>query len=156
MGSNLVYVVPPCLRRVGHVFNDRNTYCVICGWVPRGFPHPDNRPSGSGKKKGFNGSAQRRAATARAVKKYGSWCHYCTIYLEEETITIDHVIPLAVGGPHEDHNFRPCCKPCNHAKGEMSEGEFRVTVFLIERQKWVGRMRAREIDRQEQLPPLVD
>jgi 5-methylcytosine-specific restriction endonuclease McrA len=31
--------------------------------------------------------------------------------------TVDHVIPLVLGGPHCLSNLRPACGPCNSSKG---------------------------------------
>lgn len=30
---------------------------------------------------------------------------------------LDHIIPLALGGPHHDLNLIPACRPCNETKG---------------------------------------
>lgn len=145
MGSELVYVTPPCLRAKGHLFDEAtNSYCVVCGFIPKALPHSDAAPPAPVQKsKGFNGSAQRGAATRRVVKLQGRWCQYCTVVLVEETTTIDHVIPLVSGGAHTEANWVICCVPCNRAKGEMSEDEFRASPFLLARQKMVALVRAR-------------
>lgn len=44
---------------------------------------------------------------------WGNRCWMCGGPYEEA----DHVIPLALGGPHCLANLRPACKSCNSAKG---------------------------------------
>lgn len=89
------------------------------------------------KHKGFNGSAQRGAATRRVSARDGDRCSYCMLFLIGEAITIDHVIPLVSGGPHNIGNFVIACSPCNQAKGETSEVDFRASPFLLARRKMI-------------------
>lgn len=67
---------------------------------------------------------ERRAAHRRA----GSWsCHYCEKWFtkqERRTITIDHVIPKALGGPNHAWNQVLCCPYCNIKKGDSTYEEF--------------------------------
>jgi hypothetical protein len=46
-------------------------------------------------------------------KAFGGRCAYCG---ESEAKTVDHVQPLATGGPHRLNNMVPCCKRCNPSK----------------------------------------
>lgn len=67
--------------------------------------------------------AKRRARTVgdlapadwqRLCDLWGT-CAYCNEPLDRPTM--DHVIPLASGGPHNLSNVVPACKPCNSRKG---------------------------------------
>lgn len=55
---------------------------------------------------------------AAVVERHGMWCYLC-----EQDITtladlhLDHVIPLALGGPHTEDNLRPAHALCNQRKG---------------------------------------
>ncbi|MFF5449221.1 HNH endonuclease [Streptomyces sp. NPDC012888] len=42
-------------------------------------------------------------------------CVYCE---DAESEVMDHVIPLAKGGPHHWKNLVPACTPCNESKGD--------------------------------------
>lgn len=57
--------------------------------------------------------ALRATAYQRATVK-GPECAYC---LTPNPTTIDHVIPLALGGTDDEDNRVPCCFVCNAAKG---------------------------------------
>ena len=43
-------------------------------------------------------------------------CHYCQKKIALNELTMDHVIPLALGGRSVKSNLVPCCKNCNNAK----------------------------------------
>lgn len=59
--------------------------------------------------------AQLRAA-------YGGACAYC----DGTATTIDHVIPLAQGGPHLITNLVPACGRCNFQKGNRTPDQWRA------------------------------
>ena len=44
-------------------------------------------------------------------------CQYCGEVFESEDLTLDHVIPRAMGGKTTWENSVTACKPCNHKKG---------------------------------------
>ena len=43
-------------------------------------------------------------------------CVYCGVECRAEDLTIDHMIPLALGGLDEMTNCVTCCRACNHRK----------------------------------------
>lgn len=45
-------------------------------------------------------------------------CHHCCVYCGRvDDLTLDHVIPIAKGGPHTEDNLVIACKKCNCKKG---------------------------------------
>lgn len=50
----------------------------------------------------------------RLVHRFRDCCAYCGA--RPETMQMDHVIPLALGGRHAIGNVLPACPPCNHSK----------------------------------------
>jgi 5-methylcytosine-specific restriction endonuclease McrA len=50
---------------------------------------------------------------AQRMAFWGNQCWMCGGPFEE----VDHVIPIALGGPHCLSNLRPACKSCNSSKG---------------------------------------
>jgi 5-methylcytosine-specific restriction endonuclease McrA len=71
--------------------------------------------------------AMRRAVLKRAtqiepirhaviVERDGPICHLCLGHVEPADISIDHIIPLARGGPHRYENLAVSHWDCNHRK----------------------------------------
>lgn len=50
-----------------------------------------------------------------------SWpfCFYCWTKLDFDTATIDHLLPVSMGGRDIRENFVLACEPCNRAKGNL-------------------------------------
>lgn len=44
-------------------------------------------------------------------------CYWCKCHLEDETATVDHVIPLSRGGLDNDNNRVLACESCNNKRG---------------------------------------
>jgi len=73
-----------------------------------------------------NGCHNRRARMSGAGITPDQWrtivsnqdrrCYWCRHKFGEAKLTIDHVIPLSLGGPHERANIVAACKPCNSSK----------------------------------------
>lgn len=52
-------------------------------------------------------------------------CPYCQAALPETDFTVDHVIPVAEGGPTKADNLVVACRPCNSSKGARHPDEWR-------------------------------
>ena len=52
------------------------------------------------------------------------FCRYCNKELTTWNISVDHYIPLHVGGAHSIENFRFCCKRCNYYKMGLMPDEW--------------------------------
>lgn len=78
-------------------------------------------------------SSQRRRARKRNVIIGPPWeraevflagygiCQLCGLELNPERWHEDHIVPLALGGPHSRTNVQPACPPCNQSKGDRLE-----------------------------------
>lgn len=64
--------------------------------------------------------------TRTAVARAQNWlCAYCGRGMKKEGgrtdcprgVTLDHVLPLALGGTDDPANLVACCYECNHRKG---------------------------------------
>jgi 5-methylcytosine-specific restriction endonuclease McrA len=70
----------------------------------------------------------------RAVLREVAWvmqgkrCAYCRDPLELKDATADHLHPADKGGTTTPENIAAACRPCNRAKGAMSEGRFRKLI----------------------------
>lgn len=62
--------------------------------------------------------AKRLRVRNRLLKRAKCRCAYCARPLTILTMTIDHVIPKALGGTGAQHNLRCACWDCNQAKAD--------------------------------------
>lgn len=67
-------------------------------------------------------STQRKRLLARC-KARNAPCAYCH---QRAATTLDHVIPLVLGGTNFEGNLAPSCKCCNSSKGARLTMEWRV------------------------------
>ena len=49
-----------------------------------------------------------------------SSCHYCRRCFLVLELTIEHLVPLSLGGGNEDSNITLACGPCNHSRGKQT------------------------------------
>ena len=59
------------------------------------------------------------------VERYQGRCAYRG---EFGPLEVDHRIPLSRGGTNSIDNVLPACRPCNAAKGQLTEAEFRARL----------------------------
>ncbi len=52
-------------------------------------------------------------------KKSQGICYYCRQPFPPQTLTMDHIVPMARGGKSVKNNVVPCCKACNSKKREL-------------------------------------
>ncbi|MEH2467833.1 HNH endonuclease [Nostoc sp.] len=57
------------------------------------------------------------------IAKYGMRCFWCGCSLTRETMTIDHYIPLSLGGNNKIKNLRLACVRCNNFRGNSAPQE---------------------------------
>ena len=84
---------------------------------------PAGRPRGLRSRPGRNplkSPALRRALHRRERAR----CFYCGRSLRRAPWSLDHVVPVAAGGPSSAENLVACCQECNRRKGESSAGQF--------------------------------
>lgn len=64
--------------------------------------------------------ALRRHATIESVNEqavFALYNHACVYCGAKERLSLDHIIPLASGGPHAEDNLVVACSRCNSSKG---------------------------------------
>ncbi len=57
-------------------------------------------------------------------------CQYCSKIFDRENLTIDHVIPLALGGSDEITNYVSACAICNQKKRDMNLASFASQITI--------------------------
>lgn len=68
----------------------------------------------------------------RIVSKVGGKCAYCdtALYIRgrKRNLSIDHMIPVVLGGTDDESNLQAVCKECNRLKDEHTDSEFRERI----------------------------
>lgn len=71
-------------------------------------------------------------------------CQYCGISVKESEATLDHVLPVSLGGRASWDNLATACKPCNYKKANKTKMKPRQTPYrpdiweLIEKSRKKG------------------
>lgn len=98
-----------------------NHICITCGKVDSANPFFLHRTRIS---KGTGNLVKRRRLSkekkARILKRDNWTCLCCKIDLKTlpiDQISIDHIIPLILGGTNSDHNLQSLCYKCDKNKG---------------------------------------
>ena len=47
-------------------------------------------------------------------------CYYCHKIFIYDDLTVEHIVPLCLGGTNEDSNITLACAPCNHERGKIA------------------------------------
>lgn len=100
---------PPCLpgRGFNHSFMAGSRICAACWWSMTPLTQPVSR-------------RRRKSALDKVIDYWGSRCVFCRAL----ATTRDHLVPRSRGGLEHLDNLRPCCKPCNAAKADMTPAEW--------------------------------
>ena len=55
-------------------------------------------------------------------------CQFCLQDTDPDQLTIDHLVPLALGGLDEVTNYVTCCRTCNGVKSDQTLEDFARTI----------------------------
>ena len=69
-----------------------------------------------------------RTTRAEIYARDSLTCQYCLQEFAAEALTIDHVVPLALGGVDEPINYVTCCTICNQRKADRPLFDFAKTI----------------------------
>jgi 5-methylcytosine-specific restriction endonuclease McrA len=66
----------------------------------------------------MRGNRVTKADYEAILVEHGMFCHICSLVIVDESdLHFDHVVPLALGGPHSPDNIKPAHAICNMRKG---------------------------------------
>lgn len=100
--------------------------------------NPDKVKKNAAKKTAEDHKAARHRRKARKLNAVGKWSaadlrivksilgDMCLKCGSAERISVDHVIPLAMGGSNQPTNLQPLCTSCNSRKGSRSMADYRT------------------------------
>lgn len=73
---------------------------------------------------GENKRIRRLNGEGKLMTEQGHKCPYCLGDLRVIGFNLDHYVPLARGGPHQDSNMQLTCPPCNSRKRAKHPADF--------------------------------
>lgn len=80
------------------------------------------------------------------LRRDGHTCRYCGKTAEDTELTVDHVVPVALGGADEPSNLVTACQECNAGKAAISPDQEIVENVSDDALRWSAAMeRAAEI-----------
>ncbi|PTR06400.1 MULTISPECIES: HNH endonuclease [unclassified Novosphingobium] len=77
------------------------------------------------------GQAQRRSAVLRILERDGGDCFFCGLPLADD-VTLEHLVPIAHGGPNHISNLVCAHAACNLEAGHLSVAE-KVALAVCKR-----------------------
>lgn len=71
-----------------------------------------------------NLQAKKVKVRSKLIERDGDMCFYCRWVSPTQAYTIDHYIPIQLGGTDYLHNLRLACSQCNGEKNNYTVGEW--------------------------------
>lgn len=72
------------------------------------------------------------------LRRDGHVCRYCGRSAPEVKLTVDHVIPAALGGADDPSNLVAACVDCNAGKSSVAADQTQVTAVSESAIKWAA------------------
>ena len=73
------------------------------------------------------GKAERR----KIVEQYGFRCFECRTPLDENSLTLDHIVSQSKGGPTISLNLQPLCSHCNQEKADLPVEGVKIALDML-------------------------
>lgn len=94
---------------------------------------PDSTPTGGPKR-------VSRRLRFEIFRRDGHRCKYCGATSDDAELTIDHVVPVALGGTNEASNLVTACRRCNSGKSSTRPDEATVQAVDERAMQWSDAM----------------
>lgn len=89
------------------------------------------------------------------LRRDGHKCHYCGAAAPDVPLTVDHVLPVALGGSDDPSNLVSACRDCNSGKGSTAPDSELVAALDAKAEQWKA-ARARVVaDREATIERIV-
>lgn len=93
------------------------------------------------------------------LRRDGHTCRYCGSAAPDVPLTVDHVIPVALGGSDDPGNLVTACKDCNAGKSSVAPDSPIVADVNLRAAAWAGAMEqaaAERADDHQRMQILTD
>lgn len=75
------------------------------------------------------------------LQRDGHTCRYCGATAPDVRLTVDHVVPVALGGSDEPSNLAAACADCNAGKSSTAPGRPLIEQVAHDAERWAHAMR---------------
>lgn len=82
------------------------------------------------------------------LKRDGFTCRYCKS--KDAELTVDHVLPVSLGGTDEPENLIAACEPCNQGKGSTPLDAENVADIDQDAIKWAAAMKKSQDSKEQE------
>jgi len=107
-------------------------------------PDHEKEPGEVRQKKRRGGARLQKTLRVNVMARDGAFCRTCQ---STENLTLDHIVPLALGGANEEANLQMLCQPChtkkNYTDARTTKANFFATKFPEKKYVPNGRRRAK-------------
>jgi hypothetical protein len=128
MGANIVMLAPNAETvEANDIIIVSPTLEEWCAYLDRSDDPLIFEEDNTGKIKAVHHKQQRvisGAVQQRIWHRDGWQCLYCGKRVPEILVTIDHFVPLELGGTDDESNYISCCRQDNKAKGNIDPLEY--------------------------------
>ena len=78
-------------------------------------------------------------------------CQYCGRSAPEVVLTVDHVVPVSLGGRDDPSNLRAACRDCNSGKSSSTPEAPLVAAVAADADRWAAAIKqASELNKEQQ------
>lgn len=74
------------------------------------------------------------------LRRDGHACRYCGGTAPDVALTVDHVVPVALGGSDDSSNLVAACRDCNAGKASTVPGAETVEDIGVDAERWAAAM----------------
>ncbi|AXH46940.1 HNH endonuclease [Mycobacterium phage Aminay] len=85
----------------------------------------------------------RRDRHRNTIRRGEPPCHICGCeidyragHLDPRSFTIDHIVPLALGGEDTLDNLAAACRKCNRDKSDTPPADWRPPIAFVTARQW--------------------
>jgi hypothetical protein len=75
------------------------------------------------------------------LRRDGHKCRYCGLVAAETELTVDHVLPVALGGSDDPSNLVAACEDCNQGKASSGPDEPLVADIAADALRWAAALK---------------
>lgn len=119
-------------------FVGRPCHSPVTEKCPEPAPTDPGRPTPADTERGDASMAVSKRTRYEVLKRDNHTCRYCGGAAPDVVLTVDHVVPTALGGSDAPDNLVAACRDCNYGKASTSPSAELVADVAQDAVRWAG------------------